>query len=193
MPSPNFEQQKTLAVGLGANLPSAVGSPISTLLTVRPKLEKLISDWVCASLGNNTAIGKISEGLKWRWSPLFETTAMGGPKNQPTYINSVLVVDGPSLWSLQPSEKPALNLLERFLKLENEFGRSRQGNDMYWGPRSLDIDFLGWGSLQMKHKNLILPHPHLMERDFVVVPLAAVLSKGRKEPRRIPSQINWPE
>ena len=118
---------------------------------------------------------------------------MGGPINQPAYINAVLVVDGPRFSLLEPSEFAALNLLERFLQLENYFGRDRQRSDVLWGPRSLDIDLLAWGGLQVQQEALTIPHPRLIERSFVIVPLGEALSAKGEKPRKIPPQVNWQE
>ena len=62
-----------------------------------------------------------------------------------------------------------------------------------WGPRSLDIDFISWGGLHINTETLILPHPRLSERNFVLIPLAEVLSKSQGKPKRINSQNIWPE
>ena len=182
-----------LAVALGANLPSPVGSPISTMVSVRPKLEDVIRNWVSTSLGEKSIIEKTSTDLRWRWSPLFETDPIGGPSGQDSYINAVLVVDGPKLSSLKPSEKTATNLLERFLKIERSFGRDRTISNIRWGARPLDLDLLAWGGLQINNQILTLPHPRLAERNFVVVPLGEALNKGITKPRRIPPQENWKE
>ncbi len=125
MHSSVLKEPNILAVALGANLPSSIGSPIRTLVAVRPKLEEIICNWLSTSLGEKSIIERSSRDLHWRWSPLFETDPVGGPIDQDSYINAVLVVDGPKLSSLTPSKKPAINLLERFLKLEKEFGRDR--------------------------------------------------------------------
>ena len=193
MPSSIQKEPTTLAIALGANLPSPVGSPTKTLIKVRPELEAVIQDWLTDSLAENKGIEKSYKELRWRWSPLFETDAIGGPSGQPAYINAVLVVDGPRLSSLNPSKKAALNLLERFLKIEKDFGRDRNNPSIKWGPRSLDLDFLAWGGLQVEHKNLTLPHPRLIERSFVILPLAEALTNHCKKPRRISPQLNWKE
>ena len=183
----------TLAIALGANLPSPAGQPASTLRAVRPELETVICDWLSTSLGEKIVREKSSTDLRWRWSPLFETEPIGGPSEQATYINAVLVVDGTKLSSLQPSEKGALNLLERFLKIERDFGRERKKSDIRWGPRPLDLDLLGWGGLYVKNEALTLPHPRLFERNFVVVPLGEALNKGGQTPIRLPKNPAWEE
>ena len=87
------KEPNTLAVALGANLPSSAGSPIATLVSVRPKLEQVICNWLSTSLEEKSIIEKASKDLRWRWSPLFETDPIGGPSGQAAYINAVLVVD----------------------------------------------------------------------------------------------------
>ncbi len=182
-----------MAVGLGGNLPSSLGPPSSTLIAVRPKLEREISKWVSSSLQGKSNLHQIAKGLRFRWSPLFETDPLGGPINQPSYINAALVIDGPIFASIEPSEPRAMSLLKRFFTLERDFGRTREFPSIRWGPRTLDLDLLAWGELQIKNETLTLPHPRLIERSFVIVPLGAALTLGTRNPRRMSSQENWPE
>ena len=83
--------------------------------------------------------------------------------------------------------------MKKFLELEKIAGRERENTEILWGPRSLDIDFISWGELQINTDTLILPHPRLSQRNFVLIPLAEVLSKTQGETRRITSQNIWPE
>ncbi len=83
--------------------------------------------------------------------------------------------------------------MKKFLELEKIAGRKRKDTEVLWGPRSLDIDFISWGCLQVNTKNLILPHPRLSERNFVLIPLTEILSKAQGKPKRINSQHCWPE
>ena len=83
--------------------------------------------------------------------------------------------------------------MKKFLELEKIAGRERENREIIWGPRSLDIDFISWGGLQINTDTLILPHPRLSERNFVLIPLAEVLSKTQGKPKRISSQNIWPE
>ena len=185
---------KTLAIALGANKTSPVGLPITTLIHVRPLLEKIITEWSISSLKENIAIKSFSKDLRFRWSPLFATKPIGGPSNQADFINAVLVIDGPSMDLLDQSKKAILNLLKKTLLLEKEFGRDRTHSSIIWGPRSLDIDLLAWGGLQVKHKDLILPHPRLIERSFVITPLAAILNSNQNSaPKRLKPQPGWYE
>ena len=142
-----------LAIGLGANLPSVAGGPIETLIALRPRLSAEIQD----------CLGEV----RLRWSPLFRTAPVGGPPNQPYYINAVVVVDQPPA----PTAVAALGLLRRLQALELHFDRVREER---WGPRTLDLDLLWWGGLQLQSPELELPHPRWSERAFVLAPLVAL-------------------
>ena len=148
----------SLAVALGANLPSAVGGPRDTLLAVRPLLEQTIHDWSEQQPG-------------FRWSPLMQTDPVGGPADQPNYVNAVLLVNG---LEASPSATAALELLDQLHALERRFGRNRD-REQRWGPRTLDLDLLFWGELRFEHPRLVLPHPRMHLRMFVLEPLLAAM------------------
>jgi 2-amino-4-hydroxy-6-hydroxymethyldihydropteridine diphosphokinase len=95
-------------------------------------------------------------------SPVYETDPVGGPGEQPDYLNAVVVVET----SLRPA-----NLLARAHALEDAAGRVRVE---HWGPRTLDVDLLAVGSESAQAEHLVLPHPRLAERAFVLVPWADV-------------------
>ena len=143
----------SVAVALGANRPSAAGSPRETLLAVRPLLEELLKAWA-------------GQDLCCCWSQLWETEPVG-PVQQPNYLNAVVLVQG---LALVPSESLALELLQRLHGLERRFGRERS-QEQRWGPRSLDLDLLFWGELRLEHPDLMLPHPRMHLRSFVLEPL----------------------
>ena len=143
-----------MAVALGANRPSAVGSARSTLLAVQPRLEVLLQTWS-------------AQELRFHWSSLHDTAPVGGPPDQPRYCNAVLLVEG---LQAPPTQAPALDLLDALQGLEQEFGRDRS-RELRWGPRSLDLDLLFWGELRLEHPRLLLPHPRLHLRSFVLAPL----------------------
>ena len=65
----------------------------------------------------------------------------------------------------------AIELLDRCLTIEQELGRIR---DVKWGSRIIDIDILIYGELSISKDELTIPHPHLKERSFVLVPLAEI-------------------
>ena len=152
------DQPRCLAVALGANLTSPAGAPRQTLLAVRPRLECLLADWA-------------DEAVEFRWSPLVDTAPVGGPTDQPRYLNAVLVVEG---LHQEPQQHTALALLDALHRLERDYGRDRT-KEQRWGPRSLDLDFLFWGELRFEHPRLVLPHPRLHLRAFVLQPLLAAM------------------
>ncbi len=87
-----------------------------------------------------------------------------GVTDQPPFINAVIAVTT----SLSPHD-----LLARAKECERAFGRDR-AHEVRWGPRSLDIDLLAYDDLVLDDADLILPHPRLFERAFVLVPLAEI-------------------
>ena len=191
-----YAKQKTqlkLVISIGANIPGILGDPIRTIATMRPQIEKSIIEWNVALNRPKNDSQNINKSLSFQWAPLFETDPLGGPIDQPKFINTVVVVEGESLASVGPNEKAAISLMKIFLDLEKIAGRERENTDIFWGPRSLDIDFISWGDLQINTETLILPHPRLCERNFVLIPLIEVLSKDQGKPKRINSQSIWPE
>jgi 2-amino-4-hydroxy-6-hydroxymethyldihydropteridine diphosphokinase len=93
-------------------------------------------------------------------SPLYETAPVGGPEDQGPYLNVVV--------ELSTTSTPR-RLLERCRALEAAAGRVRT---VRWGPRTLDADVLWVEGWQVDEPDLVVPHPRLWERRFVVQPLA---------------------
>ena len=87
-------------------------------------------------------------------------TAPVGPHDQPEFLNVVLEVD--------PGTMTPADVLAAANVVEAELGRVR---DVRWGPRTIDIDLLLWGTEQRDDPALTIPHPRLHERAFVVLPL----------------------
>jgi 2-amino-4-hydroxy-6-hydroxymethyldihydropteridine diphosphokinase len=96
-------------------------------------------------------------------SPLYRTPAWG-KTDQPDFLNAAAVVD---------TTLPARELLDALLELERRFGRRREA-DMQWGPRTLDLDLLLYGDAVLDEPGLRVPHPHLHERAFALLPLARI-------------------
>jgi 2-amino-4-hydroxy-6-hydroxymethyldihydropteridine diphosphokinase len=92
-------------------------------------------------------------------SPLYETEPVGGP-DQPPYLNLVVQLDT----DLSPRE-----LLDLAHRLEDSAGRVRAERN---GPRTLDVDVLLVGDLHVDDADLVVPHPRMWERRFVLAPLA---------------------
>ncbi len=83
-----------------------------------------------------------------------EETAPIGPVTQGPYLNQMVLVET----SLSPEE-----LLAQCRKIEAERGRERRER---WGPRTLDLDIVRYGSRTIREPNLTIPHPELPHRDF---------------------------
>ena len=87
-----------------------------------------------------------------------------GVTEQPAFVNAAIAV----ATSLCPHE-----LLGRTTDCENRLGLDR-ARKQHWGPRNIDIDILAYDDLVLNDQDLILPHPRLLERAFVLVPLAEI-------------------
>ena len=96
-------------------------------------------------------------------------TAPVGPP-QPDYVNGCATIET----SLAP-----LDLLAVFQSIEAEFGRVRKE---VWGARTLDLDLLLYGDRIIDLPTLQIPHPHMCDRAFVLIPLAQI-APARIEPR----------
>ena len=92
-------------------------------------------------------------------SPLYQTEPVGGPEGQGPYLNAVLEVE---------TELTAPDLLQRCLAVETRFGRRREER---WGARTLDVDLLLWGEKVHCEAGLVIPHPRMHLRRFVLAPL----------------------
>jgi 2-amino-4-hydroxy-6-hydroxymethyldihydropteridine diphosphokinase len=98
-----------------------------------------------------------------RVSNIYETDPVGYT-DQPAFLNMAAAVRT----SLTPDD-----LLSVLLDVEQQLGRIR---DIRWGPRTVDLDLLLYEDLKMDTERLTLPHPRMMERAFVLVPLCDVLT-----------------
>ena len=83
-----------------------------------------------------------------------------GPQDQPDYLNAVVKIDT----LLSPDE-----LLQTTQSIENANQRSRSGQR--WGARTLDLDILLYEQEVINQDNLIIPHPWICQRSFVLIPL----------------------
>ena len=95
-------------------------------------------------------------------SPVYESEPVGGPPGQPLYLNAVVELST----GLDPRA-----LLEVAQGLEEAASRRRTEPD---GPRTLDVDVLLVGDLQVCEPDLVVPHPRMYERRFVLAPLADI-------------------
>ena len=94
-----------------------------------------------------------------RSSRIYETEPVGGPE-QPPYLNAVVEI---------ATERSPRELLDLCGRIEAELGRVRAGR---WGPRPIDLDILTYDEEEIHEPDLVVPHPRMHERGFVLVPLA---------------------
>jgi 2-amino-4-hydroxy-6-hydroxymethyldihydropteridine diphosphokinase len=92
------------------------------------------------------------------------STPPWGVTKQPPFINGVIAVST----ALAPH-----TLLARAQACERALGRDRT-REQHWGPRPIDLDILAYDDVALNDATLTLPHPHLFERAFVLVPLAEI-------------------
>jgi len=92
-------------------------------------------------------------------SPVYETAPVGGPEGQGPYLNCVARIDS----SLEPRQ-----LLRFAQQLEAKASRLRLER---WGPRTLDVDILLLAGFTSDEPDLVVPHPRMFERAFVLAPL----------------------
>lgn len=91
-------------------------------------------------------------------------TAPWGVVDQPPFVNLCIIV----ATALSP-----LALLARAKDIEKALGRTRAAEPR-WGPRPIDIDLIAYDDVAMTTAELTLPHPHALERAFVLAPLAEI-------------------
>ncbi len=101
-------------------------------------------------------------------SSVYQTEAVGGPEDNPEFLNLVVVAET----TLEPR-----TLLERAMAIEDAFGRVRDTQQS--GPRTLDVDLILVGSSQIDQPDLRIPHPLAHERGFVLVPWREIDPTGQ--------------
>ena len=102
-------------------------------------------------------------------SKLIETEPVGGPPGQGPYLNGAAAVET----SLAPRA-----LLDVLLAIERQLGRVRASGERF-GPRTLDLDLLLYGEQVIREEGLLLPHPRMHQRAFVLKPLAEIAPRAR--------------
>lgn len=85
-----------------------------------------------------------------------------GYEDQPDFVNAVCIIE---------TELPAMELLNMLHGIEKAMGRERT---IKWGPRTLDLDIIQYGTLLSKAEELTLPHPRAHERKFVLEPWSEI-------------------
>ena len=119
---------------------------------VRATFDKAISD-LCA-LAQAKLIARSSDYATPPW----------GDEDQAPFVNAAIAIDT----GLDPHA-----LLHVLQQVEQKFGRTR-AKERRWGPRTLDLDLIAYDDLSLRTDELMLPHPRLFERAFVLVPLAEI-------------------
>ncbi len=120
------------------------------------------------SLGETPGVELVRRSRLYRTEPW-------GDADQDWFLNACAIVET----DLSPRA-----LLGICLALETSLGRDR-AQSRRWGPRAIDIDVLFYGNLELAEPGLILPHPHLFERAFVLVPLSEIAADREVKGRRI--------
>ena len=110
-----------------------------------------------------TALEKMQEkGIELlRVSSVLETEPYGYT-DQPKFLNAVCLVET----NLTPDQ-----LLDVLFEIEKEMGRVRERK---WGPRIIDLDIIFYEDLVLESERLIVPHPDMHNRWFVLAPLAEI-------------------
>jgi 2-amino-4-hydroxy-6-hydroxymethyldihydropteridine diphosphokinase len=136
------------AIALGSNLSSEIGDS-----------EKIVRSAI-VQLASFTEI-EIIQVSRW-----YRTKAITLPNSapQPDYINGCAI--------LKTSFEP-LQLLQSLFDTEQMFGRERRER---WGARTLDLDLLLYGDRQIDTPELVIPHPRMCDRAFVLLPLAEIVA-----------------
>jgi 2-amino-4-hydroxy-6-hydroxymethyldihydropteridine diphosphokinase len=109
-----------------------------------------------------------------RVSAVYETDPVGYT-DQPKFLNMAAALT---------TERQPLDLLREMLGVERELGRVR---DIRYGPRTIDLDLLLMDGVRLETEELTLPHPRMMERAFVLVPLLEVLDGHAPERKAVES------
>ncbi|MEQ8719504.1 MAG: 2-amino-4-hydroxy-6-hydroxymethyldihydropteridine diphosphokinase [Acidimicrobiales bacterium] len=95
-------------------------------------------------------------------SDVFETAPVGGPDRQGPYLNMVALLE---------TDLSARELLGVARRLEQAASRRRE---VHWGPRTLDVDILWVDGETVDSDDLVVPHPRMTERAFVMIPVRDV-------------------
>lgn len=140
-----------IIIALGANLDSHHGAPPETIEAAIQAVQSV-------------GIGLVAS------SNIYKTAPVPYDPDQPWYHNAVIVVQ---------TELPAHELLQVLLSVEEDFGRVRTVKN---APRVLDLDLIAYQDQIIKDNDtLIVPHPQMQERLFVLKPLSDI-SKQWKHP-----------
>ena len=116
------------------------------------------------------------DGLKLVGASRLLLTAPFGKPNQPPFVNAVARIE---------THLPPLALLQKLHAIERTAGRRRATR---WGPRTLDLDIVDYHGLIRSSGKLILPHPGIPERIFVLKPIAELVEEWRHPASHLSAQ-----
>ena len=117
------------------------------------------------------------DGLKLVEASRLLLTAPFGKPNQPPFVNAVAHIE---------THLAPLALLQKLQAIEKEAGRRRKTR---WGPRTLDLDIIDYHGLVRLTGKLVLPHPGIAERIFVLKPISELAEKWRHPTSRLSAKI----
>ncbi|TLQ03453.1 2-amino-4-hydroxy-6-hydroxymethyldihydropteridine diphosphokinase [Pediococcus stilesii] len=100
-------------------------------------------------------------------SKVYETEPVGGVK-QDDFLNIAVEIKT----TMSPHE-----LLEFLHEIEKGLHRIRK---IHWGPRTIDLDILFFNKISLKENNLIIPHPEIKNRNFVLIPMLEITNNDRE-------------
>jgi 2-amino-4-hydroxy-6-hydroxymethyldihydropteridine diphosphokinase len=104
-----------------------------------------------------------SEGIRvLRVSSFLENAAVGGPEDSPPFLNAAAMLE---------TKLSAHALMHRLLEIEKQLGRQRREK---WEPRVIDLDLLLYEDRILSSDDLVVPHPLMHDRRFVLQPLAEI-------------------
>ena len=109
------------------------------------------------------ALAGLPDTLRVTYSATLRNAALG-TQPQPEFVNAVAAL---------LTRLPPLALLDELLRVERLQGRDR-GNSVRWGPRRIDLDLLVYGELVITNERLVVPHPGIACRNFVLFPLLEI-------------------
>lgn len=95
-------------------------------------------------------------------SSLMENPAVGGPSDSPAFLNAVTKIE---------TTLGSHDLLRRLMEIEQALGRTRRAK---WEPRVIDLDIVLYGDQIISSDTLVVPHPLMHERRFVLTPLCEI-------------------
>ena len=146
----------------GANRPNADPSPVTAFIALGSNLADPVAQ-IRSALGE---LARLPETVLVRSSSLYRNPPAGGPA-QPDYVNAVAEIR---------TRIGARALLDRLLDLERAHGRVR---DLPNAPRTLDLDVALYGEHVVREPGLVIPHPRMLQRAFVLVPLAEIAPEAQ--------------